>query len=132
MRTLARQRGITLTGLITVSALLFFVIVTGMKLFPLYNELFKVKAAMRAVAGQPNIAQKDTFEIYDLLMRNFEVSDVETFTDANIKNYAKVQRIKNSPNRLLTFQYEKRGPLFGNLDVVLKIDESIEIPGSGS
>lgn len=132
MRTLARQRGITLTGLITVSALLFFVIVTGMKLFPLYNELFKVKAAMKAVAGQPNIAQKGTFEIYDLLMRNFEVSDVETFTDANIKNYAKVQRIKNSPNRLLTFQYEKRGSLFGNLDVVLKIDESIEIPGSGS
>lgn len=132
MRSLKRQRGVTLSGLIMAAALLFAVLLTGMKLFPLYNEMFKVKAAMKSVAGQPGIASKSALDVYKLLMRNFEVSDVETFTDASIKSYAKVQRIKNSPNRILTMKYEKRGPLFGPLDVVLKIDEQIELPGPGT
>jgi len=132
MRTLHRQQGLTLSGLLMGGALVLFVALTAMKLFPLYNELFKVKAAMKAIVNQPGIESKSTVEIHRLLMRNFEVSDVETFTDANIRHAAKVQRIKNSPNRVLTFQYEKRGPLFGSLDVVLKIDERIEVPGAGT
>ncbi len=132
MNTYRHQRGITLSGLITTSALLFGVGLTGMKLFPLYNELFKVKAAMKSVAGQPGIAGKSTTDIHKLLMRNFEVSDVETFTDANIRQYAKIERPKDGKNRIIRFQYEKRGQLFGPLDVVLKINETIDIAGAGA
>lgn len=132
MSTRRGQRGITLTGLIMAAALVIGVSVTGMKLWPLFNEMFKVRAAMTSVAGQSNIAGMSTTDIYKLVLKNFEVSDVETFdTPDNLRAALKVQKIKDKPARMMQFKYEKRGPLFGPLDVVLKIDEQMEIPGVG-
>ena len=58
----AKQRGLTLWGLLMGGALLGFAALTLMKLFPLYNESFKVHAAMQAVAGMQEIGQKGVQE----------------------------------------------------------------------
>jgi hypothetical protein len=103
-----------------------------MRIFPLYNESFKVRAALEAVASQPDIAQKTAHEIRTLVMRNFEVSDVDRFTDVTLKNALSVKRDPSGKQRVLRMAYEASGPLFGNLDVVLKIDESITIAGAAT
>lgn len=131
MNVPARQQGLTLTGLIMGAALVAVVAVVVMKLFPLYNEAFKVRAAMKAVAGQPPAAVATSRDVYKLLLRNFEVTDVDTFDRQSIKRVAKVVRVKGTNRRILRFTYEKRGPLFGNLDVVLRFDEQVELPGGG-
>jgi DMSO reductase anchor subunit len=82
------QRGFTLIGFLVVCVLVGFAALVVMRLFPLYNESFKVRAALEAVASQPDIAQKTAHEIRTLV--------------------------------------------FGNLDVVLKIDESITIAGAAT
>jgi len=127
MKALKQQRGITLTGLIMAAALLFFVALTGMKLFPLYNELFKVKSAIKSAANQPGVSSKSEAEIRKLLLRSFEVQDVDTFTDTTIKKLAHVEKDKKSGNRYILIKYEKRGVLFGNLDAVLTIDERLDL-----
>ncbi|MGH8467814.1 MAG: DUF4845 domain-containing protein [Gammaproteobacteria bacterium] len=127
----AKQRGLTLWGLLIGGALLGFAALTLMKLFPLYNQSFKVRAAMQAVAGMPEIGQKGVREIRGLIMRNFDVSDVDTITDNDLQKYLKVVGNPDGKGRLMTMIYEDRGPLFGDLDVVLKFNESIAIPGMG-
>ena len=124
------QRGFTFIGFFVVCALVGFAALVVMKLFPLYNESFKVRAALEAIASQPEIAQKTAQEIRTLVMRNFEVSDVDRFTDATLKNALSVKRDPSGKQRLVRMAYEARAPLFGNLDVVLKIDESITIAGA--
>ena len=99
---------------------------------PSYNESFKVRAALEAIASQPDIAQKTAHEIRTLVMRNFEFSDVDRFTDATIKNALSVKRDPSGRQRVVRMAYEAPGPLFGNLDVVLKIDESITIAGAAT
>ncbi len=127
----AKQRGLTLWGLLMGGALLAFASLTLMKLFPLYNQSFKVRAAMQAVAGMPEIGQKGVQEIRGLIERNFEVSDVDTITDRDLQKYLKVVANPDGKGRIMTMIYEDRGPLYGDLDVVLKFNESIAIPGMG-
>ncbi|MBA2591638.1 MAG: DUF4845 domain-containing protein [Gammaproteobacteria bacterium] len=131
-RVPSSQRGVTLIGFFVVCVLVGFMALVVMKLFPLYNESFKVRAALEAIASQPDIAQKTAHEIRTLVMRNFEVSDVDRFTDATIKNALSVKRDPSGRQRLVRMAYEARAPLFGNLDVVLKIDESITIAGAAT
>lgn len=131
MKASARQQGLTLSGLIMAAALVGVAALVVMRLFPLYNEAFKVRAAMKAVASQPPAAVATSHDVYKLLLRNFEVSDVDTFDRESIRRVAKVVRVKGSNRRILRFTYEKRGPLFGNLDVVLKFDEQVELPSGG-
>ncbi|MGE0386898.1 MAG: DUF4845 domain-containing protein [Gammaproteobacteria bacterium] len=103
-----------------------------MKLFPLYNEQFKLKQAISSVLKQPGISSKSSHDIYGLLLRSFEVSDLDTFDDVpSLRKVSKVERSKNGQSRTMTIEYEKRGPLFGPLDVVLKIHEEMVLPGSG-
>jgi len=126
------QRGFTFIGFFVVCVVVGFAALIVMKLFPLYNESFKVRAALEAVSSQPKIAQKTAQEIRTLVMRNFEVSDVDRFTDATLKNALSVKRDPSGKQRLVHMAYEARAPLFGNLDVVLKIDESITIAGAAT
>jgi len=126
------QRGFTFIGFVVVCALVGFSALVVMKLFPLYNESFKVRAALEAIASQPEIAQKTAYEIRTLVMRNFDVSDVDRFTDATLKNALSVKRDPSGKQRLVRIAYEARAPLFGNLDVILKIDESITIAGAAT
>ncbi len=126
------QRGFTFIGFFVVCVVVGFAALIVMKLFPLYNESFKVRAALEAIASQPDIAQKTAHEIRTLVMRNFEVSDVDRFTDATLKNALSVKRDPSGKQRLVRMAYEARAPLFGNLDVVLKIDESITIAGAAT
>jgi len=126
------QRGFTLIGFFVACVLVGFTALVVMKLFPLYNESFKVRAALEAISRQPEIAQKTAQEIRTLVMRNFEVSGVDRFSEATLKNVLSVKRDPSGRQRLVRMAYEAPGPLFGNLDAVLKIDESITIAGAAT
>ncbi len=127
----AAVRGMTLTGLLIGSIVVGGTALLGMKLYPLYYESFKVRAAMEKVASMPDVGSKGVHEIRTLIMRNFDVSDVDRFTDADLKNILKVTRNSDGKGRVMTMSYEDRAPLFGNLDLVLKFDEAIPIAGAG-
>ncbi len=124
-----RQQGMTFLGWLIVLGLIAFFTTIILRLFPLYNEAFKVTTSLKSVASEPDIASKNTTQIRKFLLRNFEVQDVDRFDRNSIKKVLKVNKIKGSKNRLITMEYEIRGPLFANLDIVLNYHDSIEIPG---
>jgi len=123
------QQGMTFLGWIIVLGLLAFFTTIILRLFPLYNEAFKVTTSLKSVASEPDIASKNTTQIRKFLLRNFEVQDVDRFDRNSIKKVLKVNKIKGSKDRLITMAYEIRGPLIANLDIVMNYHHSIEIPG---
>ena len=127
MRELRRQQGITLSGLIFACVLLGAIAVIGMKLFPLYNEKFKVDNAIENVVAQPNAGTMTKADVVRALMRNFDVSDVDRFDMAGLSKVLTVENLKEGGGKSLKMQYEIRGPLFGQLDVVLKYDKSVAL-----
>lgn len=130
MTRLRKQRGMTLISLLLVGVLLVFGALVIMKLFPIYNEAFKVSSSLETVASQAGIGSKSTKEIHALMMRSFAVQDVDRLKLADLKRYLKVTKQKGKKGRDMTMKYEIRGPLFGNLDVVLKYDKTLPIGGS--
>jgi hypothetical protein len=83
------------------------------------------------MANMTGVATKSSREIQTSLLQRFEIDDVDQFTEHNIKNHLAIKPNEDGKDRTLTMAYEARGPLLGNLDVVLKFDKSTLIPGTG-
>jgi len=123
------QAGVSLRGLLFWAVLLGAAALTLMKLFPLYNEKWKVVAAMNSVAAQPGISEMGAYEIRKFILRNFEISDLDHFDERNLAKALTVERDPQTKGRLMHFAYEIRRPFFGELDLVLRLDEKLAIPG---
>jgi hypothetical protein len=130
MRRLSGQNGLSFWGFLFVCAFIGFVALAVIRLFPLYMESFKVSTAIEAMATMTGVATKSSREIQTSLLRRFEIDDVDRFTEHNIKDHLAIKPNEDGKGRTLTMAYEARGPLLGNLDVVLKFDKSILIPGT--
>lgn len=126
MKTKSSQLGVTLTGLIMASIVLGVVALTIMKLWPVYNEKIKVDQAMAKLAGNPDGLRMTKQQMVNALMRQFDVSDVETFDTPRLAKLLQVGRKKNSPNKVVMLAYEIRAPLISNLDIIMNYKNVIE------
>jgi hypothetical protein len=120
------QRGVSLSGLIFWCALLGGAALIAMKLFPLYNEKMKVDFALEKVAGDPEAGNWTKQDLVRAVMKQFEVSDVDRWTLIEFSKLLDVQRTTTG-GRLMSLSYEIRGPLFGQLDIVLNYERSLEL-----
>ena len=124
-----KQRGITLTGMIMGCIVLGGAALLFMKLWPVYNEKFKVDLAMDKLATHPEGARLTKLAASKELMKQFDVNDVDTFSEVELRRTLEVKPKKGSHNKLASLKYEIRAPLFGDLDVVMKYDKTVELGG---
>ncbi|MFT4581779.1 MAG: hypothetical protein ACI915_001728 [Gammaproteobacteria bacterium] len=121
------------SGAITVSGLIYICIIIGtlavvaMKLFPLYSEKLKVDLALEKVAGQAESALKSKTALAKLIIRQFEVSEVRRWREAEFIKLLQVKKMKDGKGKIMSLDYEIRGPLFGELDVVLMYTKSLKL-----
>jgi len=121
------QRGITLIGFVVVLALVGVLAYLGMKVFPIYEQFFSVRSAMKGVASEPGVAQMDPAKIKDLFFRRLYVN----YADEDLKpENVKVERKDNGYT--LTVNYEVRRPLVDVLDIVGKFNKTQALNGGGS
>lgn len=121
-----KQYGLTFIGFLIVVALFCFFALVALKLFPLYNESFAVTQSLKAVANQPDVASKSEREIHKLFMRNVDINDLDRFKEENIDDYLSVNKVGQKPREMYMY-YEGRKNLFGNLDIVLVYDKTVEL-----
>lgn len=126
MRNLKKQQGITLSGLIMGCVVLGTAALLLMKLWPLYNEKLKVDQAMEKLASNPDGARMSKTAMVNAMMRQFDVNDVDSFDTKRLSKTLEVGRKKGSKAKVVSMNYEIRGPLFGPLDVVLNYNKAIE------
>lgn len=124
------QLGVSLSGLLFWSVLLGGAALVAMKLFPLYNEKMKVDFALEKVATDPQVANWSKADIVKAVLREFEVSDVDRWTQVEFNRELVVER--NPQGRRMALVYEIRGPLCCDLDVVLNYDREFQLPRGSS
>lgn len=123
------QAGVALSGLLFWCVVLGMVAVTGMRLFPLYNEKVKVDMAMTQV-GELATGDSSKVELSSALLKQFEVSDVDRWSEPELLKLLKVGRLPNDPARSMSLTYEIRAPFFGALDIVLRYHKIVPLPRS--
>lgn len=117
-----RQGGMTLIGFVIVLGVLGLFAYIGMKLVPMYTEYYAVKQALKGLAQEPGIANRNPSSIEDLFFRRLYISYAENVKPENVK----ITRIDKGGLRI-DVNYELRKPLIANLDVVGKFDATRDL-----
>ena len=121
-----KQGGMTMLGfLITLSVVMFF-LYCGMKVGPMYTEYYSVKKALASIAKDPEAANASKDKIRALFARHIQIDYVSVIKPEMLK----IESTDGGYNMLM--DYERRTPLFANLDVVAKFHAEQAIArGSG-
>lgn len=121
-----KPRGMTLMSFVIVLVVVGFFALVAMKLFPMYSEYFNLKGVMEEYAAQPNSASIPPAQMYTELERRFGIAYVDSVDREHIKI------IREGGASKLNIAYEVRVPLFGNLDVVGKFDNTVDLTGQAA
>jgi hypothetical protein len=115
----------TLLGFVIVLAVVGFFAYVAMRLFPMYQEYYSVRSAMKGLADEPGIGTQDPARIQDLFFRRLYINYSENVK----KEHVKLRRVDNGWE--MNVQYEVRRPLVGNLDVVGKFQSTQMLTRAG-
>ena len=108
-RFLHQQRGVSLSGLIVVLAVLGVIAVTAMKVFPSVLEYRAIKNAIVSAKASGGSVR----EIQSSFDKNAEINDIDAIRGADLIIS------KDTGETEIGFAYEKRVPLFGNVSLLI-------------
>lgn len=106
-----RQRGLSLIGLLVVGALIVFGALLAMKVVPSALEYNAIRSAVTKVASAGGTTVRDYQVAFD---RYAAVDDITSITGKDL-----VIEKRQDGQTVISFQYEKRIPLFGPASLVI-------------
>ena len=126
----SRQQGLTFIGLCFILAFIAIVVMFVVRAFPLYNEQFQIEAAINSVVSRPDAAGLSEKSVRDYFMRNMAITNIERFTDRNVKDHVKVEKpSKQGDPKIMHVTYEARNVLYGNIYLVMVFDKKYPLRG---
>ena len=128
MRSVARQKGLTLIGFGIVLIVAGFFAYAAMKLVPVYTEYFGVVKSMNSLKSLSGI---DTMSIEDIRRRlnvNFDLQ----YVDDNSIPEKNIQLITKDGQHKLRIFYDKDLPFMYNVDLLVHFDNTVDLSRSGA
>lgn len=117
VRLPSRQAGLGALGWLIVLAIASFFLTCLFKLGPVYLDYWQVKQALDEALADAAVSAQSKPELLAAIGRNFDVNRIEVIK----ANQLRVTDTRDG--RELDASYEKRVPLFHNIDVVVKFDQ---------
>ena len=114
----ARQRGMTLWGLIYVLFTLGVIVLVVAKSLPVYMNAYDIRKTLDATASDPELQDASAAAIQSAIQRRFDAGYVNNVHGRDVA----ISRV--SGGRELSIAYEERRPLLFNLSMVYSFDES--------
>lgn len=118
---LTRQRGMTLTGWMTVIALILFFALLGMKIGPIYLENLTVKDVVESLKDEPLITKRSASEVKSMIMKRLDINGVYDLKSDHVT-------VKKSPGIMkvdITYQVQKQ--MVGNIEILVSFSDQIEL-----
>lgn len=118
---LVRQRGMTLTGWMTVVALILFFALLGMKIGPIYLENLTVKDVVQSLKDEPLITKRSAIEVQKMIMKRLDINGVYDLKSEHVT-------VKKSPGIMkvdVTYTVQKK--MVGNIDILVSFSDQIEL-----
>ncbi len=121
MKNFAKQRGMTMWGLLFLIVIFGFFIYILITLWPVYYQQFKVQQALQNIKVEASDGMS-ALEIRKKLSTKFSIDDIDIVSTKEV-------RIENTAEgRLLIAEAEIVKPLFGNISILITVYESVELP----
>lgn len=117
-----QQRGMTFLGYVIVLGVIGFFAIMIMKLVPIYIEHQAVVAALNAVSQQP--ATSTAQNIRSSIDKRFAVDNVTVIKASDFR----INRAKGKT--VVSIDYEAKTSFIGNLYLMVKFSESVELKGN--
>jgi len=118
---LARQRGMTLTGWMTVIALILFFALLGMKIGPIYLENLTVKDVVESLKEEPLITKRSASEVKSMIMKRLDINGVYDLKSDHVT-------VKKSPGIMkVAIDYQVQKKMVGNIDILVTFSDQIEL-----
>lgn len=122
-----KQRGITMLGFLITLCLVIFFAYCAMKIVPMYIEYYSVKKALASIASDRQAADDSREKLRERFARHMQIDYVSTVKPEMLK----IESTDTGYN--LIMNYERREPLFANLDVVGKFNaQQAVVRGAGT
>ena len=120
------QQGLTAIGWLLVLGVLGFFVILILKMFPIYNNNFKLQTVLESLGNEKGIYTMSERDIHKLIDKRNNINMVDKWDPKYL-----VIEIKQSGAKELHFRYEDRRELFSNIDVVVKFDDYITVDRTG-
>ena len=116
MMNLRRQRGASFVFWVFFLALMGFILMIGIKLFPVYYRGFAADKVIEDLALEMEGKSPNKKQLWDSIDKRLYIN--------NISNVKKEHLVYNKVKKSLEFgvKYEVRVPLIANIDAVVKFD----------
>ncbi len=122
MQLIKKQKGLTGISIMLILVLIAFVAIVTLKILPIYMDSFKVNDVLSTLKEERGLGDKTGSEIRSMLLKRLDVNMVTDVTRDDI-----VVEV-NKDTIFVEIEYEVRKNMFGNLDVVVSFDKTIEAP----
>lgn len=115
-----RQRGLTMIATVIILCFIGFVALTAFKIVPIYIDYFNARKAIEGIKTDMSLNNSPA-DVRRSLEARWAIDYI------NVIDYKKLKVYKKDGKLLLDLKYEDRRPLFGNMDVVARFDEAIQL-----
>ncbi|HET6633333.1 MAG TPA: DUF4845 domain-containing protein [Rhodanobacteraceae bacterium] len=121
-----RQRGLTLIGFVFILIIAAFFALMAMRLVPSYVEYFGVVKAMKAVAQEPDAAQKSLAEI----QRDLDFKASFQYVDDTTLGHQTVRVDRSGGKANLVVDYNKKVHFLYNISFLLHFAKTVPLSGT--
>jgi hypothetical protein len=112
------QRGLSLIGLMLIGALIFLVVVLGMKCLPAYMEYFAVSRSLKELVASGEVSS--VREIQSGFDKRAQIDDITSVQGRDLEIN------KNGNSLSIAVSYERRVPLFNHVSLLFTFDALAE------
>jgi len=117
-----KQKGMTGISIMALLVLIAFVAIIFLKIMPVYFDSMKVGDVISDMKEERGLGDKSNSEITKMILKRLDVNMVSDVT----KEHIIVEKSRDEV--LIEVDYEVRKTMFGNLDVVISFNKSVEAP----
>jgi hypothetical protein len=108
-----KQRGISLIGLLIVSAVLVFFAIIGFKLLPAYIEYFTIKRVVSDLASGSEVRGGAVRDVQSAFDRRAQIDDISSIRGSDL------EVVKQGDGFMVAADYSVQVPLFGHLSACM-------------
>jgi hypothetical protein len=112
-----KQAGVSLSGLLGAAVVVAFLALLGMKVMPEVIEYFQIVKAVKSIKNDPN-AQSSVAEVRRAFDRHATVDNISAISSQDL------DITKEGGAVVVSFAYERRVHLFGNVSLLLEFQGS--------
>ena len=116
-----RQKGLSAFGWIGAAAIFGLLLISFLKVFPMYYDNFKLRAALESMKTDTAVDPKSKRAIWTSLQKRLFIDDVRRIQREHVK------MVRKDGKTTVTVSYEAQDDYFGNLFIGARFSESVVI-----